>query len=142
MGFQREIRRGLNDAILSFTCARPLGWFPLAVSGKTGILQVEGRKKPMTYIVLNEEQSQVIARALETVEVRDPKGQVLARIEPPFTPEDVAEAKRRLASDQPRFSSQQVKAHLQALEEAATRDGLDESQLRSLLERLQNEARG
>jgi hypothetical protein len=91
----------------------------------------------MPHIVLSEEQLQVVFRSREAVEVRDSDGNVLAHIQPQVSQADIEEIKRRLASDQPRFTSQQVRAHFQALEEAINRDGLDEVQAMALLKRLQ-----
>jgi hypothetical protein len=91
----------------------------------------------MPHIILNEEQLKVVSSSEEAVEIRDPKGNVLAHIPPRLTQAEFEEIKRRLASNQRRFSSQQVKEHFQALEEAVTRDGMNEAQAMALLKRLQ-----
>lgn len=94
----------------------------------------------MSQIVLSAEQLQIVAEALGPVEIRDPRGNLLARIESPNQAAAIEEAKCRLASDQPRFSGDQVRAHLGSLAIAVERDGLDEAQSLRLLERLQKEA--
>ena len=71
----------------------------------------------MAHIVLNEDQTRIVASAGQPVEVRDPKGNVLGVIAPIWTEEDLAEAKRILASDQPWHTTEQVLAHLRSLEE-------------------------
>jgi hypothetical protein len=58
-------------------------------------------------------------------------------VEPELTPEELELIKRRLASNQPRFTSQQVAAHFRALEEAINRDGLNKTEALALLKRLQ-----
>jgi hypothetical protein len=72
----------------------------------------------MPEIILTQEQTEVVAQARDTVQVRDPKGNVLGYIEPPdFMPEEIAEAKRALASNQPRFTTAQVLEYLRSLEQ-------------------------
>jgi hypothetical protein len=95
----------------------------------------------MPHIVLSEEQTDVVTRSTEPVEVRDSEGRVLACIPAAGHGDEIAEAKRRLASDQPRYTSQQVQSHLQALADAVEREGLDDNEARALLERLQTETR-
>jgi hypothetical protein len=70
----------------------------------------------MTQIVLPREQADVVARAIEPIEVCDPNGELLGYIDPVWTREDIDEAKRRIASDQPRYTTAQVMKHLQSLE--------------------------
>jgi hypothetical protein len=53
----------------------------------------------MPFIILNEEQARVVAGSSEAIELRDPTGKVLAHAEPPVPEAEIAEAKRRLASD-------------------------------------------
>jgi hypothetical protein len=69
----------------------------------------------MIQIVLTDEQAKVVAAALEEVSVCDAGGNVLGFLSPVWTEEDVAEAKRRLASNQPRLTTAEVLAHLQSL---------------------------
>jgi hypothetical protein len=63
-------------------------------------------------IVLNEEQARVAAGALRPLFVRDAKGNVVGTFSPIWTEEDIAEAKRHLASDEPRFTTAQVLEYL------------------------------
>jgi hypothetical protein len=69
----------------------------------------------MPQIVLNDEQAKIVATALQPVQVRDAKGNVLGTIPPSWTEEDIAEAKRRLASDEPWFTTAEVLAHVRSL---------------------------
>ena len=74
----------------------------------------------MAYIVLSDEQVKVISESSGTVAVRDHKGKHIGYVTTGYpdgiTEEDVAIAKRRQASDQPRYTTQQVIEHLQSLE--------------------------
>ncbi|MBV9126023.1 MAG: hypothetical protein JO112_21940 [Planctomycetes bacterium] len=70
----------------------------------------------MIQIVLNDEQAKTVASSLKPVQVRDGKGNVLGYIAPLWTEEDIAEARRRLASDQPRYTTAQVLEYLRSLE--------------------------
>jgi hypothetical protein len=72
----------------------------------------------MTEIVLTSDQSEQFAKATDGVVLCDAAGNVVARIPPKTTDEEaeiVAEAKQRLASDQPRIPSSDVVARLKRL---------------------------
>jgi hypothetical protein len=92
----------------------------------------------MPHIVLSEEQAEVVACAVEPVEVRDSRGKVVATIDRSHSPWDVAEAKRRLASDQPRFTSAQVREHMNRLAEAVEENALTADEAREFFRRLQD----
>ena len=73
----------------------------------------------MTEITLNDDQARILASSADPVIVRDRQGNVIGRIEPTESGDDlatVAEAKRRLASDQPRYTTAEVLEHLDSLE--------------------------
>jgi hypothetical protein len=70
----------------------------------------------MNQLVLTDEQAKVVATALKPVSVVDSRGNVLGTIDPLWTEADVAEAKRRLASDEARYTTAQVLEHLRSLE--------------------------
>src|SRR5262245_15560662 len=92
----------------------------------------------MPHIVLTEDQVRVIAKATESVEVRDAQGRIHAFLQP-LDPEEaaiIAEAKRRSRQSGPRIPSAQVHAHMQKLEEIAQREPLDEAKVRDLLRRM------
>ena len=69
----------------------------------------------MTQIVLDDKQAELVTRALEPVAVCNPNGDIVAYIEPVWTGDDIAETKRRLASQQPRFTTVKVLEHLRSL---------------------------
>jgi hypothetical protein len=72
----------------------------------------------MIRIVLDDEQSKLVAQSQDSVEVCDHRGKVLGIIGRRLPPEEEAcaeEAKRALASDAPRYSSEQLFAHLNKL---------------------------
>jgi hypothetical protein len=72
----------------------------------------------MTQIILTREQARVVARAQAKVQVCDPDGNVLGYLEPvDFTPEEIAEAKRALASAERRYTTAQVLEYLRSLEQ-------------------------
>ncbi len=91
----------------------------------------------MKHIVLNDEQIRILSQAAGAVEARTPDGKCLGYIDFTFEEKIVEECKRLRESSKRSFSSQQVKAHFRALEEAANQ-GATEDQLWALLKQLQN----
>lgn len=76
----------------------------------------------MTEIILTSDQSQLFSQATDGVVLCDAAGKVIARIPPAIIDEEkaiIAEARRRLASDQPRIPSSEVVARLKRLNEQA-----------------------
>jgi hypothetical protein len=72
----------------------------------------------MSQVILNDEQVKAVVSATGMVEVCDPKGRVLGVISPRLSAKELecaAKAKRALASDQPRYTTDQVLAHLDKL---------------------------
>jgi hypothetical protein len=73
----------------------------------------------MAHIVLTEEQMRQLNQSPERIEVRDPRNNPIGYLQlqiSDFTPEEIEEARRRLASDQPRYTTAQVLAYLRSLE--------------------------
>jgi hypothetical protein len=70
----------------------------------------------MHHIVVDDQQAKLISEATESVEIRDPRGRHLGYVAHGFTDEDIAIAKERMASDEPRYTTQEVLDHLQSLE--------------------------
>ena len=71
----------------------------------------------MPQIILNDEQMKVLAEAKRQIEVRDSDGRLVGYLQfVGFTQAEIEEAKRRLASDEPRYTTAQVLAHLRSLE--------------------------
>ncbi len=70
----------------------------------------------MRHIVVDDEQAKVIYESTESVEIRDRSGKHLGYVAHGFTVEDIAIAKGRMASDEPRHTTQQVLDYLQSLE--------------------------
>jgi hypothetical protein len=76
----------------------------------------------MTEIILTPAQTQQFSQATDGVVFCDAVGNVVARVPPKISKEEAAiieEAKRRLASDQPRIPSSEVLARLKRLNEQA-----------------------
>jgi hypothetical protein len=71
----------------------------------------------MIQIILNDEQAQLFAAADDSVELRDARGRLLGLASRGPTEEEIAEARRRLASDGPWFTTQEVLDHLRSLEQ-------------------------
>lgn len=71
----------------------------------------------MNQIVLTDEQVRAVAVALKPVPVVDSRGNILGTFSPIWTEEDIAEAKRILASGGPWHTTEQVLAHLRSLEQ-------------------------
>lgn len=70
----------------------------------------------MPQITLTEEQEKVIAAAAEPTLIRNALGSVVGVIAPPWGVDDIQEAKRRLASAEPRHTTAEVLARLGASE--------------------------
>jgi len=66
----------------------------------------------MTQLVLTEEQAKVAASALRPLEVHDTRGNVVGTFSPIWTAADITEAKNRLASSEPRYTTAQVLEYL------------------------------
>jgi hypothetical protein len=70
----------------------------------------------MPQIILDDEQAKLFACALKPVELRDRQSNLLGVIPPVWTEEDVAAARKRLASDEPRYATAEVLEHLRSLD--------------------------
>jgi hypothetical protein len=73
------------------------------------------RENAMTQIILNDDQAELMQRTAGSVEVWNRRGELLGYFSPPPSPTDTAEAKQRLNSDGPWYSTQQVIGHLDSL---------------------------
>jgi hypothetical protein len=70
----------------------------------------------MTRIVLTDEQARIVAAAKKPLPVCDERGNVLGFVSPAWSEADIAEAKKRLASDAPRLTTAEILAYLRSLE--------------------------
>ena len=70
----------------------------------------------MSHIVVDDEQAKVICEATDRVEIRDPRGKHLGFVAHGISDEDIAVAKQRMASNEPRYTTQEVLEHLRTLE--------------------------
>jgi hypothetical protein len=73
----------------------------------------------MTEVILSDDQAKLVTSAADGVLFRDSSGNLIARIPCRLyegEEEIIAEAKRRLASDQPRYTFAEVMAHLDMVE--------------------------
>jgi hypothetical protein len=76
----------------------------------------------MTEIILTGDQMHQLASATDDVVIADSQGNVIVRLPPKISDQEaeiIEEAKRRLASDQPRIPSSEVLARLKRLNEQA-----------------------
>ena len=71
----------------------------------------------MTHIVVDDEQARIISGSGESIEIRDRNGKHLGYVAHGFTDEDIALAKERMASDEPRYTTQEVLSHIESLEQ-------------------------
>lgn len=62
----------------------------------------------MPHIVVDDEQAKIIAETTDGIEIRDRNGRHLGYVAHGFTDEDVFIAKRRMNSDEPRYTTQEV----------------------------------
>ncbi len=71
----------------------------------------------MTQIVLSADQAQLVIKASDAVELRDDRGTLLGYVARPPSDTEVTDARRRLASDGPWHTTDQVLKHLESLEQ-------------------------
>lgn len=91
----------------------------------------------MTRIVLTEEQMKLVRQSTSPVPVCDPTGIVLGTVDPEITPEFIAELKKRAKSPGPWYTSEQVRRHFEALEEAWQREGpFDNKRMHEILDEI------
>ncbi|GEM_PF-6895089 len=87
----------------------------------------------MAEIVLTQDQAEIYRQSDTPIRVRDAKGFVLGILDPPLTPEFIAELKRR-AREGPWFSGAHVQRMLRFLDEAWQREGaFDQDRMRHLV---------
>ncbi len=70
----------------------------------------------MPHIVVDDEQARVISESVESIEIRDRSGKHLGYVAHGFAEEDVAIAKERRASNEPRFTTREVLGHIESSE--------------------------
>ena len=70
----------------------------------------------MEHIIVNDQQAKLISEATESVEIRDARGGHFGYVAHRFTDDDIAIAKQRRASDEPRYTAQEVLDHLRSLD--------------------------
>ena len=69
------------------------------------------------HIVVDDQQAKIIAEATHGVEIRDRNGKHLGYVAHGFTEEDLAIARHRLASGEPRRTTREVLDRLPSLEQ-------------------------
>ena len=70
----------------------------------------------MRHIVVDDQQAKLITETQETLEIRDAQGRHIGYVAHLCTEEDIAIARQRLASGEPRYTTQEVLDHLRSLE--------------------------
>jgi len=72
----------------------------------------------MSHIVVDEQQAAIIARAGRSVQVLDPKGNIVGYVTPVPSPEEIARAKksRDQGAGGPVYTTQQVLEYLRSLD--------------------------
>jgi len=71
----------------------------------------------MTRIVLSDDQTRALQAATDGVEICDRHGNLLGYVSPPPSDAEIADARRRLQSDGPWHTTEQVMDHLKSLEQ-------------------------
>jgi hypothetical protein len=71
---------------------------------------------PMAHIVVDEAQAKIISESSGDIEIRDRHGKRLGFVAHSFTDVDIAIAKKRLSSTEPRYTTPEVLRHLESLE--------------------------
>lgn len=69
----------------------------------------------MAHITIDEQQAKIVLEASDEIEVRDPQGNRLGFVSRSFNAAEIAEAKRRLASNGPWYTTKEVLDHLRSL---------------------------
>jgi len=72
----------------------------------------------MPHIVVDDEQARIIAESAENIEIRDRSGKHLGYVTHGVTDEDIAIARERMVSDEPRYTTEEVLSHIQSLKQA------------------------
>jgi hypothetical protein len=91
-------------------------------------------------LFLTDEQMKLLVQAMRPVQVCDPQGVVLGMVDPELSPAFLAELKRRAAAPGPRYTSEQVRNHLRALEDAWDREGpFDKTRMQEILEKARGQ---
>jgi hypothetical protein len=70
----------------------------------------------MAQIILNDEQAKAVQAANGALELRDSRGNLLGYVSPPISSAEIGEALRRLHSDGPWYTTQQVLDRLKSVE--------------------------
>ena len=65
----------------------------------------------------DEEQARIISESAESIEIRDRRGKHLGYVAHGFTDDDITIARQRMASGEPRYTTQQVLDHIGSLEQ-------------------------
>jgi CRISPR/Cas system-associated endonuclease Cas1 len=68
----------------------------------------------MADIVVSDDFVRTLAESGGNIRFLNARGEVLGRFEPELTAEELAEIRRRLASDEPRYTTAQMRERLQA----------------------------
>lgn len=71
----------------------------------------------MIKIVLNDDQAKAVEEAAGPVELRDQRGGLVGYVSRPPSNQEIEDAKRRLSSSGPWYTTEQVLSHLQSLEQ-------------------------
>lgn len=74
------------------------------------------RESRLRHIVVNDEQARIIAQTGENVEIRDSGGNHLGYVAHGFDEHDIAIAKQRRASDEPRYTTEEVLKHMESFD--------------------------
>jgi hypothetical protein len=91
----------------------------------------------MTELLLTHEQTKLLRAIQQPIPVRDADGNLIGQFEPRFSPQLIAELKRRGASQGPWYSGQQVQNRLAALQaEWDRRRSFDERTMQELLKEM------
>ena len=69
----------------------------------------------MSHITVDDAQARIIAESAGRIEIRDRSGRHLGYVAHEFTDEDIAIAKERIASAEPRYTTNQVLSRLESL---------------------------
>jgi hypothetical protein len=75
------------------------------------------QESDVPHITLNDDQMKNVSEAKQPIEIRDRSGRRLGFVAHTFTQQDIAIARQRMESNQPRFSTTQVLKHLRSIDQ-------------------------
>jgi hypothetical protein len=75
------------------------------------------KEQNMPHIVVDDAQARIISESAESIEIRDQSGKHLGYVAHGFSEDDIAIARRRMESTEPRYTTRELVDYLESLEQ-------------------------